>query len=56
VAIAIFALQSELVTKDWTSIIESASKSPLGILALMILMLGTLGLLFFKNADSQTST
>jgi hypothetical protein len=53
VAIAIFAFQGELVTKDWTSIIESASKSPLGILALMILMLGTLGLLFFKDADSK---
>ncbi len=39
--------------KDWTAIIESASKSPLGILALMILMLGTLGFFFFKDADAK---
>jgi hypothetical protein len=43
----------ELVTKDWTSIIEAASRSPLGILALMILVLGTLGYVFFKDADSK---
>ena len=43
----------ELVTKDWTSIIETASKSPLGILALMILVLGTLGYVFFKDADAK---
>ena len=45
--------ESGLVTKDWTAIIESASKSPLGILALMILMLGTLGFFFFKDADAK---
>ena len=44
---------TEMVTKDWTAIIEAASKSPLGILALMILVLGTLGIVFFKNADSK---
>ena len=43
----------ELVTKDWTAIIETASKSPLGILALMILVLGTIGYVFFKDADSK---
>jgi hypothetical protein len=42
-----------LVTKDWSAIIESASKSPLGILALMILLLGTLGFFFFKDADAK---
>ena len=44
---------SELVTKDWAAIIESASKSPLGILALMILVLGSLGFVFFKDADAK---
>ena len=42
-----------LVTKDWTGIIEAASKSPLGILALMILVLGSLGFYFFKDADAK---
>ena len=44
---------SGFVTKDWSAIIESASKSPLGILALMILLLGTLGYFFFKDADAK---
>ena len=43
----------ELVTKDWAEIIEAASKSPLGILALMILALATLAYVFFKDADSK---
>src|SRR5271157_2256683 len=42
-----------MVTKDWSAIIESASKSPLGILALMILVLGSLGFVFFKDADAK---
>ncbi len=45
--------ESGLVTKDWTAIIEAASKSPLGILALMILVLGSLGYFFFKDADAK---
>ena len=44
---------SGFVTKDWSGIIESASKSPLGILALMILVLGSLGFYFFKDADAK---
>ena len=44
---------TELVTKDCSAIIESASKSPLGILALMILVLGSLGVVFFKHADAK---
>jgi hypothetical protein len=44
---------TELATKDWSAIIESASKSPLGILALMILVLGSLGFVFFKDADAK---
>ena len=53
-AISIIILQeSGLVTKDWTAIIESASKSPLGILALMILVLGSLGFYFFRDADPK---
>jgi hypothetical protein len=39
--------------KDWTGIIQAASKSPLGILALMILFLGVLGYIFFKDADAK---
>ena len=50
---AVMLQETGLVTKDWTSIIESASKSPLGILALMILVLGTLGYIFFKDADAK---
>ncbi len=38
---------------DWTGIIQTASKSPLGILALMILMLGVVGYFFFKDADAK---
>src|SRR5271167_4863790 len=45
--------ESGFVTKDWSGIIESASKSPLGILALMILILGSLGYFFFKDADAK---
>lgn len=45
--------ETGFVTKDWSSIIEAASKSPLGILALMILLLGTLGYFFFKDADAR---
>ncbi len=41
------------VPTDWTGIIGTASKSPLGILALLILMLGTLGYFFFKDADAK---
>lgn len=53
-AITIALLQEPgALPKDWTAIIESASKSPLGILALMILMLGTLGFIFFKDADAK---
>jgi hypothetical protein len=40
--------------KDWSPIIESASKSPLGILALMILVLGGIGYIFFKKANAKT--
>src|SRR5271165_1529042 len=39
--------------KDWPAIIEAASKTPLGILALMILLLGVLGYFFFKDADQK---
>ena len=42
-----------VMPKDWTAIIETASKSPLGILALMILLLGSLGYIFFKDADAK---
>ena len=45
--------ESGFVTKDWSGIIEAASKSPLGILALMILVLGSLGFYFFKDADAK---
>jgi len=38
---------------DWTGIIQTASKSPLGILALMILMLRVVGYFFFKDADAK---
>src|ERR1035441_3608098 len=44
---------SDLMPKDWTGIIQAASKSPLGILALMILFLGVLGYVFFKDADAK---
>lgn len=50
---ALFMQESGFVTKDWSGIIESASKSPLGILALMVLMLGSLGFFFFKDADAK---
>jgi len=50
---AVFLQDGGLVSKDWPGIIEAASKSPLGILALMILMLGTLGFFFFKEADAK---
>jgi len=53
VIITSIAQGTEMVTKDWTAIIEAASKSPLGILALMILVLGTLGIVFFKDADAK---
>ena len=53
-AIAMLLLQgSDLMPKDWTGIIQAASKSPLGILALMILFLGVLGYVFFKDADAK---
>lgn len=42
-----------LETKDWVAIIEAASKSPLGIFALMILVLATLGYVFFKDANPR---
>ena len=52
--IATLVLQgSDLMPKDWTGIIQAASKSPLGILALMILFLGVLGYIFFKDADAK---
>ncbi len=52
--VAMIVLQgSDLMPKDWTSIIQAASKSPLGILALMILFLGVLGYVFFKDADAK---
>ncbi len=44
---------ADLLPKDWTGIIQAASKSPLGILALMILFLGVLGYVFFKDADAK---
>jgi hypothetical protein len=54
VAIATLVLQgSDLMPKDWTGIIQAASKSPLGILALMILFLGVLGYVFFKDAGAK---
>lgn len=54
VPIAMIMLQgSDLMPKDWTGIIQAASKSPLGILALMILFLGVLGYVFFKDADAK---
>jgi hypothetical protein len=54
VAIAMLLLQgSDVMSKDWTGIIQAASKSPLGILALMILFLGVLGYFFFKDADAK---
>lgn len=37
-------------TKEMPSIIEQAAKSPLGIFALMILIVGILALAFFKNS------
>ena len=53
-AIAMLLLQgSDVMPKDWTGIIQAASKSPLGILALMILFLGVLGYFFFKDADAK---
>jgi hypothetical protein len=54
VASAMLLLQgTDLMPKDWTGIIQAASKSPLGILALMILFLGVLGYIFFKDADAK---
>jgi hypothetical protein len=54
VPIAMLVLQGpDLMPKDWTGIIQAASKSPLGILALMILFLGVLGYIFFKDADAK---
>jgi hypothetical protein len=54
VASAMLLLQgTDLMPKDWTGIIQTASKSPLGILALMILFLGVLGYIFFKDADAK---
>jgi len=54
VPIATLLLQgADLMPKDWTGIIQAASKSPLGILALMILFLGVLGYVFFKDADAK---
>jgi hypothetical protein len=54
VPIAMLMLQGpDLMPKDWTGIIQAASKSPLGILALMILFLGVLGYIFFKDADPK---
>ena len=53
-ASAMLLLQgTDLMPKDWTGIIQAASKSPLGILALMILFLGVLGYIFFKDADAK---
>ncbi len=48
-----FLQDTGVMPKDWTAIIETASKSPLGILALMILVLGSLGFYFFKDADAK---
>jgi len=53
VAPTIILLQGGPVPTDWTGIIGTASKSPLGILALLILMLGALGYYFFKDADAK---
>jgi hypothetical protein len=51
---AVLLLQTpDAMPKDWTGIIQAASKSPLGILALMILFLGVLGFYFFKDADAK---
>ena len=50
----VFLLQgASPMPTDWTGIIQAASKSPLGILALMILMLGVVGYFFFKDADAK---
>jgi hypothetical protein len=43
-------LSSDLIPGNWPLIIEKASKSSLGILALMVLLLGALGFGFFKTA------
>ena len=40
-------------SKDWGSIIETASKSPLGILALLILVVGALAMAFFRKAPNK---
>jgi hypothetical protein len=54
VPLAMLVLQGpDLMPKDWTGIIQAASKSPLGILALMILFMGVLEYIFFKDADAK---
>jgi hypothetical protein len=45
----IFLMQSGFPS-NWPEIIEAASKNPLGILALIILVLGILGYIYFKDA------
>ncbi len=44
--------EGTLVDTNWTDIIEAASKSPLGILALVILASSALIALLFKNEES----
>lgn len=40
--------------KYWSSIIEAAARSPLGLSALIILMLGFLAYEFFRSASVET--
>lgn len=41
-------------SKNWPAIIEQASKSPLGILALMILVMSLIALIWFRNEPART--
>jgi hypothetical protein len=51
--VCLLIVQGLAQSKDWGSIIESASKSPLGILALLILVVASLGMTFFRKAPAK---
>lgn len=42
------------IFRQTPAIIEQAAKSPLGLLALMVIVLAALGLVFFKDASEKT--
>lgn len=44
----------EEIFKQTPAIIEQAAKSPLGLLALMVIVLAAIGLVFFKDASEKT--